>query len=147
MKPDLSRALQGVGMTMITKLMPEIQTAFGQQEAGLAAQLAFWASEEAERGADNLVTETRATRELLQAGLPLAGAAKADVEAALATPAAPNFRLSSLEAEIDAVRRGLVALQTALEANASPEAEALNERIWAELIESTRRRQFAVRLG
>ena len=53
MKPDLPRALQGVGMTMITRLMPEIQTPFGQQEAGLAAQLAFWASEEAERGADN----------------------------------------------------------------------------------------------
>ena len=147
MKPDLSRALQGVGITMISKVMAEIQTPFGQQEVGLAAQLAFWASEEAERGADNLVTETKATRELLLAGLPFAGAAAGEVEAALATPAAANFRLSSLEAENDAVRRGLVALQAALEANPSPDAEALNERIWAELIESTRRRQFAVRLG
>ena len=147
MRPDLSRALQGVAMTMISKVIPEVQTPFGQQEVGLAAQLAFWASEESERGADNLVNETRATRELLQAGLPLAGDSTREVESALATPAAPNLRLSTLQAENDGVRKGLVTLQAALEANSSPEAKVLNERIWAELIESTRRRQFTVRLG
>jgi hypothetical protein len=126
--------------------MPEIPTPFGQQEAGLAAQLTFWAAEEAERGADRLITETRATRELLSDGLPLAGAAKAAVEQALATPPAPNFRISSLQAENDAVRKGLVELHAAIEGNSSPEASALNERIWAELVESTRRRQFAARM-
>lgn len=147
MRPDLPRALQGVGITMISKLMPEIGTPFGQQEIGLAAQLSFWAAEEAERGADRLVTESKATRELLAEGLPLAGEARAAVEAALATPPAPNLRISTLQAENDSVRRGLVALQAALEGNPSPEAAALNERIWDELVESTRRRQFAARLG
>jgi hypothetical protein len=139
--------LQGVGITMISKLMPEIQTPFGQQEVGLAAQLSFWAAEEAERGADRLVTETRITRELLQDGLSLAGNARSEVEAALATPPAPNFRISALQAENDGVRAGLVALQAALEGNDSPAAAALTERIWAELVESTRRRQFQARLG
>jgi hypothetical protein len=132
---------------MITKLMPEIGTPFGQQEAGLAAQLSFWAAEEAERGADRLFNETKITREILREGLPLAGDARPAVEAALATPPAPNLLISSLQAENDSVRKGLVALHAALERDESPAAVALNERIWAELVESTRRRQFAARLG
>ncbi|MEO8539957.1 MAG: hypothetical protein ABI577_09480 [bacterium] len=147
MKPDLSRALQGVGITLISKVIPEVTTSFGQQEVGLAAQLSFWAAEEAERGADRLVTETRETRQLLADGLPIAGEARADVEAALATPAAANLRLTTLQMENDGVRRGLIALQAAVEGNLGAEAIALTERIWAELVESTKRRQFAVRLG
>ena len=69
------------------------------------------------------------------------------MQSAIATPLAPDYRLSSLQAENDALRRGLVALHAAVEANLAPEAAALNERIWAELVESTRRRQFAARLG
>lgn len=147
MRPDLPRALQGVGITLLSRVMPEIQTAFGQQEVGLAAQLSFWAAEEAERGADRLISETRATRELLREGLPFASAARAAVEAALATPAAANFLVSTLQTENDAVRKGLIALHAAIEGNGAPEAVAFNERIWAELIESTRRRQFQARLG
>ncbi len=147
MRPDLPRALQGVAITMLTKIMPEVGTPFGQQEVGLAAQLAFWAAEEAERGADRLVTENRVTRQLLEDGLPLAGDSIGAVRDALATPAAPDFRLSSLQAENDGVRRGLIALQSVLEANDAPAARELNERIWAELAESTRRRRFQARLG
>lgn len=146
MRPDLSRALQGVGITLVSKLAAEIRTPFGQQEAGLAAQLSFWAAEESERAADRLVTETRATRELLREGLPISGPARPAVEAALAASPAPNLRISSLQAENDAVRKGLVELQAAIENNPSPEARALNERIWAELVESTRRRAFAARI-
>lgn len=147
MRPDLSRALQGVGITLISKVVPEVQTAFGQQEVGLAAQLVFWAAEEAERGADSLVNETRATREILRHGLPLAGAAREAVELALATPPATNLRLSSLQTENDGVRRGLVALHAVVESTPGAEAQAFNERIWAEIVESTRRRQFQARLG
>lgn len=147
MRPDLSRALQGVGITLISKVSPEVQTAFGQQEVGLAAQLVFWAAEEAERGADSLVNETRATRELLNDGLPLSGTAREAVELALATPPAPNLRLSSLQQENDGVRKGLVALHAVIEGNPAAEAVALNERIWAEIVESTKRRAFQARLG
>lgn len=147
MRPDLSRALQGVGITLMSKIMAEVKTPFGQQEVGLATQLAFWAAEEAERGADCLATETRVTRELLRDGLPFAGEARGPVEQALATPPAPNLRLSTLQAENDAVRKGLVSLHGAIEGNPAPAARALNERIWDELAESTRRRQFQTRLG
>ena len=42
---------------------------------------------------------------------------------------------------------GLIALHAAVESDPSADAQSMNERIWAELIESTRRRQFQARIG
>jgi hypothetical protein len=134
-------------MTLVMKLVPEIPTPFGKQEAGLAAQLTFWAAEEAERGADRLIKENHAVRALLSEGLAFAGDARAEVQSAIATPLAPDYRISSLQAENDALRRGLVELHAAVERDSTPQAAAFNERIWAELVDSTRRRQFQARLG
>ncbi len=147
MRPDTSRTLQGVAVNLLTNVMGEARTPFGQQTVGIAAQLALWVAEECERGADRLVVENRATRDLLADGLSLAGPARAEVEAAIATPPAKDFRISSLQAENDALRRGLIALHAAVEATEGSEAHAFNERIWDELVESTKRRQFAMRLG
>jgi hypothetical protein len=146
MRPDSSRTLQAVGMSLVMNIMPELRTPFGQNLASHAAGLAIMIAEESERAADRLVTENRVVRELLTDGLALAGEARAAVEAALATSAAPNLRVSSLQAENDVLRRGLIELHAAVESNQTPEAAAMNERIWAELIESTRRRQFQVRM-
>lgn len=147
MRPDTSRTLQGVAVNLLTNVMGETKTPFGQQTVGIAAQLALWIAEECERGADRLVVENRATRELLADGLSLAGPARPEVEAALATPPANNVRISTLQAENDALRRGLIALHAVVESAEGSEAHAFNERIWDELVESTRRRQFALRLG
>lgn len=147
MRPDTSRTLQGIAVNLLTNVMGEMRTPFGQQAVGITAQLALWIAEECERGADRLVVENRATRELLRDGLALAGGARPEVDAALATPEAANFRISALQAENDALRKGLVALHAVVESTDGPEAAAFNERIWAELVESTRRRQFAVWLG
>lgn len=147
MRPDTSRTLQGVAINLLTNVMAETRTAFGQQTVGIAATLAMWVAEEAERGADRLVIENRATREILGDGLEIAGSEAESVRAAIATPVAPDFKISSLQAENDSLRRGLIALHAAVEANGSAAAQAMNERIWAELIESTRRRQFQVRIG
>lgn len=147
MKPDPSRALQGVAVTLLTSVMSEIKTPFGMQTVGLAGQMTLWLAEEAERGADRLVIENRATRELLAEGLSLAGESQAEVAAALATPPARDYKISSLQAENDALRRGLVVLHAAVESAPGSDAHAFNERIWDELVESTKRRQFAARLG
>lgn len=147
MRPDNSRTLQGVAVNLLTNVMSETKTAFGQQTVGIAAQLALWVAEECERGADRLVVENRATRELLSDGLSLAGAARADVQAALDTPGAKDFKVSNLQTENDALRKGLIALHAAVESAEGSEAHAFNERIWDELVESTKRRQFTVRLG
>jgi hypothetical protein len=133
-------------MNLLMNVAPDTKTPFGLQTVNLAGALALMASEESERAADRLVTENQIVRELLSDGLSLAGDARAAVEVALATPPAPNLRVSSLQAENDALRRGLIELHSAAESGETPEAAAFNERIWAELIESTRRRQFQVRM-
>lgn len=147
MRPDPGRVLQGVAVNLLTNVMQEIRTPFGLQTVGIAGSLAMMTAEEFDRAADRLVTENRAVRAILSDGLPLVdGDAAAAVSAAIATPAAPNFRVSSLLAENDALRAGLVALHAGVDHAATPEARAMDERIWAELIESTRRREFTSRL-
>lgn len=147
MRPDPGRVLQGVAVNLLTNVMQEIRTPFGLQTVGIAGSLAMMTAEEFDRAADRLVTENRAVRAILSDGLPLVdGDAAAAVSAAIATPAAPNFRVSSLLAENDALRAGLVALHAGVDNAATPEARAMDERIWAELIESTRRREFTSRL-
>ncbi len=147
MRPDPGRVLQGVAVNLLTNVMQEIRTPFGQQTVGIAGSLAMMTGEEFDRAADRLVTENRIVRALLAEGLALVdGRAAPAVNAAIATPVAPDFRVSSLLAENDRLREGLIELQAALELSPSPEARALDERIWAELIESTRRREFKNRL-
>ncbi|MCL4240702.1 MAG: hypothetical protein KJ048_05055 [Dehalococcoidia bacterium] len=147
MRPDPGRVLQGVAVNLLTNVMQEIRTPFGLQTVGIAGSLAMMTAEEFDRAADRLVTENRIVRAILTDGLPLVdGDAAAAVSAAIATPAAPNFRVSSLLAENDALRAGLVALHAGVDNAATPEARAMDERIWAELIESTRRREFTSRL-
>lgn len=147
MRPDPGRVLQGVAVNLLTNVMQEIRTPFGLQTVGIAGSLAMMTAEEFDRAADRLVTENRTVRAILSDGLPLVdGDAAAAVSAAIATPAAPNFRVSSLLAENDALRAGLVALHAGVDNAATPEARAMDERIWAELIESTRRREFTSRL-
>ena len=147
MRPDVSRTLQGVGVNLLFNVAPDVKTPFGLQTVNLAGALALMASEEAERAAERLTTENRAVRELLRDGLALAGERRAAVQEGIDTPPAPNLLTSSLQAENDALRRALIELHAAVEASPAPQAAAFNERIWAELVESTRRRQFQARLG
>lgn len=146
MRPDTSRSLQGIGINLLMNVLPDTKTPFGQQTVSIAGALSMMIAEEAERAAERLSTENRLVRELLVAGLPLAGESRAAVETGIATPVAPNLLVSSLQRENDALRRALVVLHAAVEADPSPDAAAMNERIWAELIESTRRRQLQARL-
>lgn len=147
MRPDPGRVLQGVAVNLLTNVMQEIRTPFGLQTVGIAGSLAMMTAEEFDRAADRLVSENRAVRAILADGLPLVdGDTAAAVSAAIATPPAPDFRVSSLLAENDALRAGLIALHAGVEQAATPEAQAMDERIWAELIESTHRREFASRL-
>lgn len=147
MRPDPGRVLQGVAVNLLTNVMQEIRTPFGQQTVGIAGSLALMAGEEFDRAADRLVGENRIVRGILTDGLPLVDDSAAPaVSTALATPSAPDFRVSSLLAENDALRTGLTALHAAVEHSAAPGARDLDERIWAELVESTHRREFKSRL-
>ncbi|WP_322797336.1 hypothetical protein [Tepidiforma sp.] len=146
MNPPVPRVLQGVAANLLTEVMREIRTPFGQQLVGIAAVLNLMAAEEFERAADRLVEENRIVRKLLADGLALLGeAAPAGMRDALGAPPAASLRISDLQRENDLLRAGLIELHAAVEATPGDAARALESRIWDELIESTRRRHFASR--
>lgn len=147
MRPDAGRVLQGIAVNLLSNVMQEIRTPFGQQTVGIAGALTMMVAEEFDRAANRLSVESAVIRGILTDGLPLlADAARAAVSAALATSAPADIKVSSLLAENDALRAGLIALHAAVEQLDTPEGRAMDERIWAELIESTRRRDFQAKM-
>lgn len=146
MNPSPPRVLQGVAANLLSEVLPRIPTPFGQQLVGIAAMLDMMVAEEFDRAADRLVTENRIVRDLLAAGCGLLGdAVPPSVPEALAAPAAPSLRVSDLQRENDLLRAALIDLHAAVEQTPGPAARDLDERIWAELVESTRRRHLSAR--
>jgi hypothetical protein len=144
-KPDPGRVLQGIGTSLLTSVLAEVQTPYGQQTTTISAGLAFMVAEEFDRAADRLLVENAAVRAILAEARPLVPAASPDIDAVLRV-SAPDHRVSSLQAENDSLRGVLIDVHAAIEATDSAAALALNERIWAELVESTTRRAFATGL-
>jgi len=119
---------------------------FGQQTVGIAGSLAMMVAEEFDRAADRLVAENRILRSILADGLR-SSMAKPPL---LCRP--PSIRAGAGLPRVlapgreRALRAGLVVLHAGVEAAKTPEAHAMDERVWDELIESTRRREFQSRL-
>ncbi len=146
MKPDAARVLQGVSLSLLTQVLPEVATPFGQQTTSVAAGLAAMVGEEFDRAADRLVAENGAVRTILRDAMPLLAAdLQASVTRALRTSAA-GYRVSALQAENDALRGALVDVHAAIDTIESDAARAIDGRIWEELVESTRRREWTMRI-
>ena len=146
MKPDAVRVLQGVSLSLLTQVLPEVATPFGQQTISVAAGLAAMVGEEFDRAADRLVAENGAVRTILRDALPLLAAdLQASVAVALGTGSA-DYRVSALQAENDALRGALVDVHAAIDTIDSDAARAIDGRIWEELVESTRRREWTMRI-
>jgi hypothetical protein len=145
MRPDPARVLMGVATNLLVNLTPEVRTPFGQSVAGMAGMLAIVLAQEVDRLADRLHRETEVVAAILADALPLLDAALATrVQAAVDGRVAPDLRVSSLQVANDRVRAALIDVHAAVEAIDSPEARAMDTRIWDELRESTRRRHVEV---
>lgn len=144
MRPDPPRVLFAMAATLGGQVMPEVNTAFGQQSTGLAATLSALLAQEFDRAASRLVEENRAVAAILADAIPLVGDAKlADgISAAISQPPTTDFRVSALQARNDELRRLLIDVHRLVEAAAGTAAAQMNGRIWGELQESTRRRHL-----
>jgi hypothetical protein len=135
----------GVATNLLVNLTPEVRTPFGQSVAGMAGMLAIVLAQEVDRLADRLHRETEVVAGILADALPLLDAPLAPrVQAAIDGRVAPDLRVSSLQVANDRVRAALIDVHAAVEAIDSPEARAMDARIWDELRESTRRRHVEV---
>ncbi len=142
MKPDIPAVLAELAGLVARNAAPDIDPAERAGALSLSAALLGMAAEAWDGAAQRLVEENRALRALLvdagdRAG-PIAGLAGAEDD---------DLSISALSAANARLRAGLIALQAAVEAEDSPEARALESRIWEELRLSTERRHMSSALA
>ena len=146
MRPDPSRVLGGVAATLSTAVMVDAKTPFGAYLAGVAAGLTGTLAVEIERIADRLLRENRALVELLADATPLLGNEMGSrIRSAVAEEAEPpNILVSTLVAANDRLRFLLIEVHAIVESQTSEAAGVMDDRIWDELRESTRRRHIGI---
>jgi hypothetical protein len=123
MNPQVPAVLFELAGLLARNAAPDVPPPERASDLGLSAMLLMVLGEVWDRQAHILVEENTAMRELL-------GRAGRDAD----------LRLSSLQAENGRLRASLIALQARAEADGD---EALQRRIWAELVASTERRKIA----
>ncbi|HEY4668998.1 MAG TPA: hypothetical protein VIH05_04405 [Tepidiformaceae bacterium] len=145
MRPDVPRVIGGISAAIMTQILPELRTPIAIQNTTLAVGLMVMISQEFDRAAARLVEENRALRELLTdaQGIlddePLA----IRIQEAVGTGEDPDLHIPALQASNDRLRAMLIDVQARAEAADGREFDNLDERIWAELQESTRRRHLS----
>lgn len=142
MKPDIPAVLAELAGLVARNAAPDLDPAERAGALGLSAALLGMAAEAWDGAAQRLVEENRALRALLSDAGDRAG-----LDAALAGAEDEDLRISVLSAANARLRAGLIALQAAVEAEDSPEARALESRIWQELRLSTERRRMSSALA
>lgn len=146
MRPDPSRVLVGVAKTLSTSIMLDAKTPFGAYLAGVAAALTGTMAVEIDRIADRLYRENRALVELLADATPLVGEdIRSRIRSAVAEETEPpNILVSTLVAANDRLRFLLIEVHATVESQTSEAAREMDQRIWDELRESTRRRHIGI---
>ena len=135
MTPTVPIVLNGLARTLLMDLAPQVSAAYAGQTLQLSGALAMMIAQEFERAAARLVEENAAIEAILaDAGEP---AAAWD----------GSLLVSALQARNCELRAGLIRLHAAVESRSDPVSRDLEARIWAELAESTRRRQLDMALS
>ncbi|WP_397395790.1 hypothetical protein [Phenylobacterium sp.] len=142
MKPDIPAVLAELAGLVARNAAPDVDPAERAGALSLSAALLGMAAEAWDGATQRLVEENRALRALLadagdRAG-PMAGLAGAEDD---------DLTISVLSAANARLRAGLIMLHAAVEAEDSPEARALESRIWQELRLSTDRRRMSSALA
>jgi hypothetical protein len=142
MTPNAQSVLADFASRLGAQIMPDLRTPYLMSSAGLMAAVMGMMVEQSDGAAANLVEENRAIRALF------ARAGKLATPPELAARLEPlslggddDLRLSALEAANRILRAALIDLHAWAEDE--PDAEALNDAIWAELSKSTERRRLS----
>ena len=149
MKPDPPLVLHGIMAEFARHVGPEVQTPFSQGVFGLGVTMLGMIAQEYDRAAARLVEEDDAIVALFEDATYLLteGELKERIREELQRPRHENLRVSALEQDNARLRALLIDLHAAVEQLNGDEAVTMEERIWAELQESTRRRHIKSRLA
>jgi len=140
MSVDVRRMLETMGGSLMTGQVLTLEADYQQRTAFMLGTLLLFASQEWDAAAERLSDENRAMREIFADAAPvLAGSALGDKLAAV-PPEDTSLRISVLQASNNELRALLIELHAAVEERDTPDAKAIEARIWAELVASTERR-------
>jgi len=145
MRPDSPKVLFGVAAALMTQIMPEVRTPIAVQTVTLSAALLSMVAQEFDRASSRLVDEDRAVRTLLSdaRGIIEDATLRSRIGAEIADPIEHDLHVSALQGANDRLRALLIDVHAAIEEIPGEAAMNLNDRIWDELRESTRRRHLA----
>jgi hypothetical protein len=142
MVPSVAQVLNGIARTMLMDLLPQTTHAYGGQTLQLGAALAMMCAQECDRAAARLVEENQALAALFADAAAFVGDAALRGELQGAGAGAASLLVSALHERNRALRALLVRLHAHVETLDGAAARAIEERIWAELAESVRRRHL-----
>jgi hypothetical protein len=139
--PDVLAELAGL---LVRHAAPDSDPADRASALGLSAALLGVAAQDWDRAAARLIEENAALRRLYaDAPGALGEGALAERLWSLSSGQDHDYRVSALEAANAVLRAALIELHAALEALDTPQARALEDAVWAELVVSTERRALA----
>jgi hypothetical protein len=143
MVPSVALVLNGIARTLLMDLLPQTTHAYGAQTLQLAAALSMMCAQEFDRAAARLVEENDALTRLCADAAALVGdPALRDELRSAANAGSPSLLVGVLHERNRLLRALLIRLHAHVETLDGDAARALEADIWAELVESTRRRQL-----
>ncbi len=145
MRPEPDQILRTAATTLITQYMPGIEKDHEKTDLGLSALLMMVVSEEFERAAHRRIEENNALRRIFTGSLSVIkdDDLKKRVKEA-SEKAEDNYHMSVLDKLNCELQEVLIELHTHIEALEGEGARNINEAIWAELENWTKRREFAI---
>lgn len=148
MIPPVPTVLAGIARSLLTEIAGEAGSAYAQQTLQLSAMLQMMIAQEFDRAAARLVDENRVLRQLFaEAALRVTDPAlRSDLQRA-AGGREGSLRVPALRAANAALRGLLVRLHAWVDEQQDPAYDDLEQRIWSELVESTRRRHLDLAVG
>jgi hypothetical protein len=143
MTPDTRLVIGDFAGRIMQVLAPDLKSPFLYGTASLMAATLGMMVEEWDRGADRLAEENTAIRALFVLAAPLAPGGLSARLTDLSMTVDSDLKVSTLQAANNILRAALIDLQTWSEEQTGEAVTALNDAIWAELVQSTERRRFS----
>ena len=143
MKPEIDLVMQGLALTLITEVMPELHAEYSLGDAGVIVAAMLAAAQEYDRAADVRATDNAEMRALFaEAARVVEDRVLQDRLTQASDTRDASLRVSSLNEANDRLKALLIELQVYVEECRADWAPVLEKRVWAHLVQSAARRKL-----
>ncbi len=143
MKPEIDLVMQGLALTLLTEVIPDLRAEYAVGDAAVIAAAMLSAAQEFDRAADVRAAENGEMRALFaEAARMVEDSSLRDRLTRAAESRDASLRVSVLNQANDQLKTLLIELQAHVEESRAGWAPALEKRIWAHLVEAAGRRKL-----